>query len=129
MDKKTIIGHIYCPVCTSKDAEVKEDKNGHAFAFCPDCATQVFTRNDYRDRHLRRNMRPVTVSVTAAKQIEPPVTVTEPISVPKAAAAATAKKPAIPVPATTPAKTPEPQTIASAPAKKSGWLTPLLGGE
>ena len=72
MTKKTPIGHMECPTCKHPDAEVKEDKNGHAFLFCPDCATQVFTRNPHRDRHMRKNMRPVTVTEPA------PATVTKP---------------------------------------------------
>lgn len=98
MSKKEPIGHMECPTCKHPDAEVKEDKNGHAFLFCPDCASQVFTRNPHRDRLMRKHMRPVTVTGT-----EPP-----PL--------------AVPAPKQEPAPEPAP---APAPARK-GWLTPIM---
>lgn len=96
MSKKEAIGHMECPTCKHADAEVKEDKNGHAFLFCPDCATQVFTRNPHRDHHMRKNMRPVTV------------TGTEPAPAPVTA------------PKQEPAPTPAPEK------KKAGWFQPIL---
>ncbi|MGZ4837653.1 MAG: hypothetical protein ACXVZR_03825 [Terriglobales bacterium] len=96
MTKKDAIGHMNCPTCQHPQAEVKEDKNGHAFLFCEQCATQVFTRKPHRDRLMRKNMRPVTV--------------TEPNPAPEPE-----QKPE-PTPA--PAPTPAP--------KKSGWLTPIM---
>jgi NMD protein affecting ribosome stability and mRNA decay len=126
--KKTNIGHVDCPICIFKDANVKEDKNGHAYVHCPDCNAQVFTRNDHRDLHLRRRMRPVTVTVTdTAPEAAPeaPVPVAVPVFAPKAQAAAkapakqAAKAPAPkPVPAPTPTPTPA----------KAGFWTPLMGG-
>lgn len=131
--QKNVIGHVECPVCDHADAQVKEDKNGHAFIFCPDCAAQTFTRNEFRDRRLRARMRPVTVTVTeplpieteqeqadrqnregqeAAKQAVPPV------SRPLAPRQQAPKKNAPPV---DPAPLP--------PKKKAGWFTPLIGGE
>lgn len=111
--QKKIIGHIACQVCGHADADVKEDKNGHAFVFCSDCAAQTFTRNDFRDRKLRGRMRPVTVTVT-----EQPAPAVAPVSVPKPA------EPAKPVQA---APTPAPPAAQ----KKTSWLTPLLaaGGQ
>lgn len=121
--KTQAIGHIECAVCGHPDAEVKPDKNGHAFIFCPDCAAQTFTRNEYRDRHLRRRMRPVTDTVTG--QDEPPA--------PPAAAPVTAKAPP-PIPVTAPPKPPKtpaaPAPTAEPPApqpkKLGGWLQPIL---
>jgi hypothetical protein len=103
--KKPAIGHVDCPVCPFKDAEVKEDKNAHAYIHCPDCNAQTFTRNDYRDGFLRKKMRPATppdpVTVTGT---EPPT----PIAPTKAA----------PVPPVSPApKTPKPS-----------WFQPILAG-
>lgn len=114
--KTQAIGHIECSVCGHPDAEVKPDKNGHAFIFCPDCAAQTFTRNEYRDRHLRRRMRPVTVTVTG--QDEPPA--------PPAAAPVTAPKPAAPAPAPAPEKKPAPNPTPAPAKKPGGWLQPLL---
>jgi hypothetical protein len=121
MEKKKVIGHINCPTCGFDTMEVKEDKNGKAFAFCPDCSTQVFTRNDFRDKRLRANMRPVTVSVTVTEQPAQPVTAKAPqiqaITMPDP------PRPRIPVPE----KTPDQQKPLA--AKKSGWLTPILAGD
>ena len=119
MEKKKVIGHINCPTCGFETMEVKEDKNGKAFAFCPDCATQVFTRNDFRDKRLRENMRPVTVTDT--------VPLPKPIpEKPKPIQAITMPdppRPRIPVPEKKPDQ-PKPPA-----AKKSGWLTPILAGD
>lgn len=107
---KNVIGHIDCPVCGFAHAEVKPDKNGHAFAFCTDCATQVFTRNAYRDGHLRKRMRPVTVTVTEDK-----APVQTELAEKKAAPEPVKKPPAAPA-VKTPQKT------------SSSWLRPLLAG-
>ena len=103
MIEKAVLGHINCPVCDFEEMHIKEDKNGKAFAFCPDCAAQVFSRNEHRDRKLREKMRPVTVTVPLQekKPVTVPVpTLTPPVTVPK-----------------TP--TPEKQKTAS-------WLQPIL---
>lgn len=97
--KKTPIGHVACPVCDFPDAQVKEDKNNHAYIHCTDCNAQTFTRNDFRNGKLRGRMRAVTVTVT-----DDTVTVTAPAPV-------TAPTPADKVP----------------PVKKpGGWFQPLL---
>jgi hypothetical protein len=111
--QKDIIGHINCPVCTFEEMQVKKDKNGNAFAFCPDCATQVFTRNAHRDHHLRKNMRPTAVTVTVTEPIQEPVPVTVPEPIPpapKQPGAKPAQKPT-PKPAPKPAKTAWFQTL------------------
>lgn len=71
MAKVPAIGHIECHVC-GFDAEVKRDKNGRAYVFCPECNIQSFTRTDYQSEKLLEKMRPVTVK---AEKIA--VTVTE----------------------------------------------------
>lgn len=118
--KKQAIGHIACPVCDHPDAQVKEDKNGHAFIFCPDCAAQTFTRNDFRDKKLRSRMRavdPVTVTVTEPIQTEPPK---QPVTVPTV--------PAVPKPQPAPKKPAAAQPVPNPPKKKAGWFSPLLAG-
>lgn len=117
--KKTPIGHVNCPVCDHKDAEVKTDKNEHAYIHCPDCNAQVFTRNAHRDTNLRKRMRPVTVTVTEPTQ--QPEAQPAPNTTPKAKA-----EPGTPGPAQ--AK-PVPAAPTPAPVKKSSWLQPLIGGE
>ena len=123
--KKTVIGHVDCPVCEYDDAQVKEDKNGHAFIFCPDCAAQTFTRNEFRDRRLRARMRPVTVTVTEPLQNEPAApTVTEQTKPPAKAAPV----PAAPKPPTPKKNAPPVDPGASTPKKSGGWFSPLLAG-
>jgi hypothetical protein len=113
--RKSAIGHITCPTCDHVDAEVKEDKNGHAFIFCPDCNQQLFTRGDHRDAKLRKKMRPVTVTDTAPPELPvPPVPVSD--TKPKETVNPAPVKKTAPVP-------------APAPAKKAGWLTPLLSAQ
>lgn len=98
--KKTPIGHVACPVCDFPDAQVKEDKNGHAYIHCGDCNAQTFTRNDFRNGKLRGRMRAVTVTVA-----DDTVTVT----------------------ATAPATAPPPAVDKVPPVKKpGGWFQPLL---
>jgi hypothetical protein len=117
--KKTIIGHITCPVCPHTDAEVKEDKNGHAYAHCPDCNAQVFTRNTHRDTNLRKKMRAVTVTVT--EQPAPTAPTEQPVTVPAPIPTAKPKPAAVKPPAPAPKPTPP------APLKKtSSWFSPIL---
>ena len=98
--KKTPIGHVACPVCDFPDAQVKEDKNNHAYIHCTDCNAQTFTRNDFRNGKLRGRMRAVTVTVA-----DDTVTVT----------------------ATAPATAPPPAVDKVPPVKKpGGWFQPLL---
>lgn len=96
--KKTPIGHIACPVCGFNDAEIKEDKNAHAYMHCTDCNAQTFTRNDHRNTQLRKRMRPVTVTVT-----EPAAALAAPVQ-------------SAPVTTPAPAK------------KKASWFQPILAG-
>jgi hypothetical protein len=99
--KKTPIGHVACPVCDFPDAQVKEDKNNHAYIHCTDCNAQTFTRNDFRNGKLRGRMRAVTVTVA-----DDTVTVTAPA----------------------PAAVPPPPAIDKVPPvkKPGGWFQPLL---
>jgi hypothetical protein len=110
MSKGQIIGHITCPL-DGKDAQVKLDKNEHAYAFCPDCTLQLLTHGGQKEVLLRQVMRPVTPTVR-----EPEPTEAAPVPVPKPKPAAPAPKP---VAVTT--------TPAPAPAEKAGWFTPLIG--
>ncbi|MES2367207.1 MAG: hypothetical protein V4563_15120 [Pseudomonadota bacterium] len=104
--KKTILGHVDCPLC-DKIAQVKEDKNGNAYLFCPDCTAQVLTHGGEKDKLLRARMRPVTDTVPL-----PTVTDTVPLPLPT-------------VPTVTDTV---PLPIPEKP-KKAGWLTPLVGAD
>ena len=62
-----ILGHMACPECGG-EAEVKSQKNGMAYRWCPDCKAQYFTRNaEASDRLLAKcgTEKPVPVPVTA----------------------------------------------------------------
>lgn len=67
MSKTAAIGYVNCHVCGFVDAEIKKDKNGKAYIFCPDCNIQSFTRYEHQSNHLLKRMRPlqaVTDTVT-----------------------------------------------------------------
>lgn len=89
---KEIMGHVDCPVCGHAHAQVKEDKSGNPFIFCPvrDCSTQVFTRREFQKQALLSRVRPVSVPVTVTdtekkpeKEASVPVTDTAPPPLPK----------------------------------------------
>lgn len=82
MARKPLIGHVACGVCNHSAAEVREDKGGRVYSFCPECYGQVFTRDDHRDRLLRARMRPVIEG--EATRVDPaPPSVTETAPEPK----------------------------------------------
>ena len=58
------IGTLPCPECGAT-AEVKEDKNGHAYRFCPECTAQYFTRGGDREAALRAKLKPAAVPAQA----------------------------------------------------------------
>lgn len=75
--KKPIEGHIDCPICDHPDAEVKLDKNGALYVFCPDCNAQVFTRGCPRKQAaLLRKMRPIETPEPEEKPEAPTATPT-----------------------------------------------------
>lgn len=59
MARKDLIGLTHCPECDNEAAEVRPDKNGLAYRYCPACGSQYFTRAADQDRRLRAKMRPV----------------------------------------------------------------------
>lgn len=89
MAKNNAIGHTDCHVCGFADAEIKLDKTGKAYLFCPDCNIQSFTRNQTQSDKLIAKMRPVEISQSIPvadveklkKAILTPVTVTEKVTV------------------------------------------------
>lgn len=68
MAKTSAIGHTQCHICGFNDAEVKLDKNGKAYLFCPDCNIQSFTRHENQSSKLLAKMRPVSVTVTEQEE-------------------------------------------------------------
>lgn len=58
MAKSELIGLCDCPECDFPDAEVRNDKGGHPYRFCPDCTAQYFTRgNPVKVRNLLALLR------------------------------------------------------------------------
>jgi hypothetical protein len=108
MTKKSILGHVTCAVCSFADAEVKADRNGHAYIHCTDCNAQTFTRNDYRDKQLRGRMRPAAGAPTEPTAEPAPEPTAAPAPQPELTEAPTAAPPAPPKP-------------------KASFLTPILG--
>ena len=71
MPAKSPIGHIACPECDHSDAEVKLDKNGKPYRYCPECNAQFFPRSPEAQQRLMHRMRPVTGSSAAAPPAAP----------------------------------------------------------
>ena len=70
MARKPIIGHITCPNGCG-DMDVREDRNGHPAAWCPECNQQLLTHGGKRAELLRQRMRPVTAPAQPAPKAEP----------------------------------------------------------
>lgn len=62
------IGFMTCPECDHEHAEIKQDKNGHAYRYCPECNTQTFTRDDVRSERMIKKMRPVEAATTQTSE-------------------------------------------------------------
>lgn len=87
MPKPKTIGFITCPTCDFPDMEVRRDKNGNPYAFCPDCTQQMLTHGGEKGAKLLARMRPVPpaageppgeeVTDTDGEPETDPVTVTE----------------------------------------------------
>lgn len=108
MARGELIGMMNCPECGFAEAEVRPDKSGSPYRFCPDCTAQYFTRG--QPEKVRNLMSKVRLSKPVEKEIsEVSVKEISADSPVKAAPTAPASKPSTP-----------PQ-----PAKNS-WL-PLIG--
>lgn len=80
MARKQSVGLIACPFCDFADAEVREDKNGKAYSYCPECDMQSFTRTAAQDARMRERMRPIAAPTpTPAPEPTPaPAPIAEP---------------------------------------------------
>jgi hypothetical protein len=70
MAKTPAIGHTACPVCPQV-AEVKRDKSGRAYIFCPDCNIQLFTRYEHQSKFLLAKMTPLQGATAEPVEAEP----------------------------------------------------------
>lgn len=52
MAKNELLGLMDCPECGMSGAEVRNDKSGKAYRFCPDCTAQYFTRGGEKEKKL-----------------------------------------------------------------------------
>lgn len=72
MAKKEAVGHMACPECGFPDAEVKEDKNGNLYRYCPDCSAQYMTHGrPHKVANLKARMRAAPVEVEAVPEVAP----------------------------------------------------------
>jgi hypothetical protein len=133
---KHILGHIDCPTCGKAGAmRVTADRNGDPFGFCEDgCGQQLRVGGKpgrvraFVARYPWAAPNPVTVTVQEPASAKLPGTDNPPAA--SAPVAIPVFAPKAPAPAKTPAK---PAAKAAtppappAPAKKTGWFTPLMG--
>lgn len=57
MARGELIGLMKCPECGFDDAEVRPDKSGAPYRFCPDCTAQYFTRGGEKAKNLLAKVR------------------------------------------------------------------------
>lgn len=62
MAKREIVGVMICPECGMTGAEVKRQKNGLLYRYCPECNAQYFPRTE--DASARLGAKCGAVSVT-----------------------------------------------------------------
>ncbi len=58
MARAELIGLMECPECGFSDAEVRPDKSGSPYRFCPDCTAQYFSRGGEKAKALMLKVRP-----------------------------------------------------------------------
>lgn len=55
MAKREVFGKCECPECGFPDAEIKLQKSGLAYRWCPDCCAQYFPRTkEASDRMIKK---------------------------------------------------------------------------
>lgn len=75
MAKRELVGTCICPECGKSGAEVKTQKNGLLYRFCPDCNAQYFPRTGEMSARLAAQCgivpaEEIPVTVTAAPKPE-----------------------------------------------------------
>lgn len=72
---REIIGLVDCPECGLSGAQIKLQKSGLAYRFCPDCAAQFFPRSEAESKRL---LSKIPVTGTGAAAVVEPVTEAKP---------------------------------------------------
>lgn len=54
MAKREVVGTMQCPECGLDGAQVKRQKNGLLYRWCPDCEAQYFPRNQAASDRLAK---------------------------------------------------------------------------
>ena len=63
MARADLIGLMICPECGLDGAEVRPDKSGAPYRFCPDCTAQYFTRgNPVKVKNLMSKIKIIPVA-------------------------------------------------------------------
>lgn len=92
MARGELIGLCTCPECGFVDAEVRPDKSGAPYRFCPDCTAQYFSRGvPHKVKNLLSKIRPVAHQVTV---VNPPPAANDEVKPPVPAAPVKPAKPA-----------------------------------
>lgn len=72
MARGELIGLCECPECGFIDAEVRPDKSGAPYRFCPDCTAQYFSRGvPHKVKHLLVKVRKIAAEVKGAPDVAP----------------------------------------------------------
>lgn len=72
MARAEALGHMTCPECDFPDAEIRQDKNGNLYRYCPDCSAQYMTHGKpHKVSNLKSKMRAIVVTVKAAVDAVP----------------------------------------------------------
>lgn len=119
MARAAAVGNLDCPVCDFKDGEIRPDRNGHLYFYCPDCNAQIFTRGcQVKEGGFRRKMRAIAAAVEQVAQEVKAEEKPEPEPKPEPKAAEPARKP-VSVPR---AKAAPPTVTVPKPEKKGLFL-------
>lgn len=83
MAKREVLGLVDCPECGMSGAEVKAQKNGLAYRWCPECNAQYFPRTEEASARLLAKVgASVQVSDTGAAEVPRPAAKVAPVPIP-----------------------------------------------
>lgn len=115
---REVLGTMVCPECGQPHAQVKAQKNGKPYRYCPECDAQYFARSDLAAAALLAKVGKTAPAPAAAPAAPAP----EPAAKAKPAAKPAAKTAPAPAPAAEP-NAPAP----AAPVVKRSGLSDALG--